>query len=171
MSEMLPVPVRVLARVFFVILVVAAPLAAKSDLDSRTITPIAAVADTSLALAGKVVYVDFWASWCVPCRQSFPWMHALLDKYEAQGLRVVTVNVDRKPPAGRKFMRELGTTLPVVFDSTGTFAKLYKLEAMPTSFIYGRDGKLRWREEGFHEDRVDEVEQTIQTLLAEKGAR
>jgi thiol-disulfide isomerase/thioredoxin len=171
MSEMLPGPARALARVFFVSLVAAAPLAAKSDLDTRTISPIAAVADTSLALAGKVVYVDFWASWCVPCRQSFPWMNGMLDKYEARGLRVVTVNLDRKPPDGRKFMRELGTTLPVVFDSTGTFAKLYRLEAMPTSFIYGRDGKLRVREEGFHTDHAEDVERTIQTLLDEKGVK
>jgi thiol-disulfide isomerase/thioredoxin len=152
-------------------LAVASPLAAKTHPDISTITPIAAVADTSLALAGNVVYVDFWASWCVPCRKSFPWMQAMLDRYKARGLRVVTVNLDTKSPAARKFVREMNTTLPVVFDSTGVFARMYGLQAMPTSFLYGRDGKLRERSEGFQDEHALALEATIQELLGEKGSQ
>jgi thiol-disulfide isomerase/thioredoxin len=167
----IPRAAHLLARMCVVSLAAVALLAARTNPDSTTINPIAAVADSSLALRGNVVYVDFWASWCGPCRQSFPWMRAMLDRYEARGLRVVKVNLDKKPPAARKFMRELNTSLPVVFDSTGAFAKLYQLEAMPTSFLYGRDGKLRQRTEGFHEDHAIEIESTIEALLDEKGTK
>ena len=159
------------ARVFAVTLAVAAPIAARTKPDTTTIDPIAAVADSSLALRGKVVYVDFWASWCVPCRESFPWMRGMLDRYRSRGLRVVTVNLDSKSEAARKFMREMKSTLPVMFDSTGALAKMYKLEVMPTSFVYGRDGKLRQRTEGFHEDHALEIESMIESLLDEKGTK
>jgi hypothetical protein len=86
-------------------------------------------------------------------------------------LRIVTVNLDPKSKAARTFMREMNTNLPVVFDSTGVFAKLYKLEAMPTSFLYGRDGKLIERTEGFHDEHALQVESTIESLLDEKGKK
>jgi thiol-disulfide isomerase/thioredoxin len=162
---------RLLALALVVAFVAALFLAATPKPDPTTIDPIAAVADSSLALRGKVVYVDFWASWCVPCRHSFPWMSAMLEKYQSRGLRIVTVNLDPKSKAARKFMREMNTSLPVVFDSTGVFAKLYKLEAMPTSFLYGRDGKLIERTEGFHDEHALQTENTIESLLDEKGKK
>jgi thiol-disulfide isomerase/thioredoxin len=123
-------------------------------------------------LKGKVVWVDFWASWCVPCRESFPWMNTLLEKYRERGLRIVTVNLDKKPAAGRKFMKDMNAAFPVVFDSTGALAKHYRLEVMPTSFLYGRDGKLRRREEGFHmDDHAISVEDMIESMLKEKGTK
>ncbi|HET6349941.1 MAG TPA: TlpA disulfide reductase family protein [Candidatus Krumholzibacteria bacterium] len=164
-------PVRYFAWGFVVSLAVAVSVAAKSEDPSQTLDPIAAVADTSLALSGKVVYVDFWASWCGPCRQSLPWLNGLLQRYGDRGFRLVTVDVDRKPAAGRKFLKDLGVSFPVVFDSTGTFAKKYQLQAMPTSFIYGRDGKLRERREGFHEGEAYGVEDQIEDLLQQKGVK
>jgi len=149
--------------------VVSSPIAADTTPD--TIAGIPTVAGDS-TLAGRVVYLDFWASWCVPCRDSFPWMNTLMEKYRERGLRVVSVNLDKKPAVARKFMKDMHATFPVVFDSTGTLAKRYRLDVMPTSFLYGRDGKLRRREEGFHmDDQVISMEDMIESLLQEKGSK
>ena len=117
---------------------------------------------------GDVVYVDFWASWCVPCRQSFPWMSGLLEKYGKQGLKVVTINVDRDHAAAEKFLKDTHSTLPVVYDPKGKLPKLWDLQVMPTSFVYGRDGTLRRRNEGFIPEEAASVEKLIRELLEEK---
>jgi thiol-disulfide isomerase/thioredoxin len=164
------VTVRNLAApvLFAILLLNLVPPPARAGDAPETIAAMDSVAADSIPLAGNVVYVDFWASWCVPCRESFPWMKALLDKYHARGLRVITVNLDRKPDAGKKFLKELNSPLPVVFDSKGSLAKRYHLAAMPTSFVYGRDGKLRTRHEGFRSEDSAALETLINTLLEEK---
>lgn len=142
-----------------------------SDKSPDTIAAFAAASGDS-TLAGHVVYLDFWASWCIPCRESFPWMNALVEKYRADGLRVVTVNLDKKTAAGRKFMKDMKADFPAMFDSTGTVAKHYGLQVMPTSFLYDRDGKLHHREEGFHmDDHAIALENMIDTLLKEKATK
>lgn len=122
----------------------------------------------STVLEGGVVYVDFWASWCVPCRRSFPWMKDLVGKYGEKGLQIVTINLDQDANAARKFLEDTGASLPVVFDPSGKLAKLYDLQVMPTSFVYARDGTLRLRKEGFDPKEVESTERLIQKLLEEK---
>lgn len=117
---------------------------------------------------GSVVYVDFWASWCVPCKLSFPWMMDLVGKYGEKGLQVVTINVDRDAKAADKFLKDTEASLPVVYDPSGKLAKLYDLQVMPTSFVYARDGTLRLREEGFDPREIESTERLIQKLLEEK---
>ncbi len=153
---------------FALLLLIAASPSAQAGDASETIAVMDSVAVDSIPLIGNVVYLDFWASWCVPCRESFPWMKGLVDKYRARGLRVITVNLDRDPAAGKKFLQELQSPLPVVFDSKGSLAKLYHLDVLPTSFIYGRDGKLKTRHEGFHAPETAFLEALIDTLLEEK---
>ena len=125
----------------------------------------------STIVEGNVVYVDFWASWCVPCRASFPWMAELLGKYGDKGFQVVTINLDKDAAAAQKFLRDTKASLPVVYDPEGKLAKLYDLQAMPTSFLYARDGSLRLRKEGFNPKETESVEQTIRTLLEEKVSK
>jgi len=125
----------------------------------------------STIVEGNVVYVDFWASWCVPCRASFPWMAELLGKYGDKGFQVVTINLDKDAAAAQKFLRDTKASLPVVYDPEGKLAKLYDLQAMPTSFLYARDGSLRLRKEGFNPKETESVEQTIRTLLEEKPSK
>lgn len=125
----------------------------------------------STVVDGNVVYVDFWASWCVPCRRSFPWMMQLRRKYEDQGLQIVTVNVDRNRAAAAKFLDATRASLPVVYDPSGKLAKLYDLQVMPTTFIYGRDGTLRRIQAGFHPGETAAVESLVRNLLQEKSTK
>lgn len=133
-----------------------------------SIATLASVVADSIPLAGHVVYVDFWASWCGPCRASFPWMNALRDKHHKQGLEVVTVNLDSDPAAGRKFLDAMKSSLPVIFDPKGSLAQQYRLEVMPTSFVYGRDGRLKSRHEGFQPRDTAALETLVISLLEEK---
>lgn len=120
------------------------------------------------SLEGKVVYVDFWASWCQPCRMSFPWLKDLSARYGERGLQVVTINLDKERPAAEKFLNELKVDLKVIYDSDGKLAKQFQVDAMPTSFVFARDGSLKDRHRGFHEDDRSELDSLINTLLTQK---
>jgi len=122
----------------------------------------------SLSLDGKVVYVDFWASWCVPCRQSFPWIEEQYDLYHKRGFEVVAVNVDTDHEAALKFLEATMATFPVIFDSTGSIAEQLGLQAMPTSYLYGRDGRLVSEHLGFRPEETDSLESVIFQLLEER---
>ncbi|MDP2226069.1 MAG: TlpA disulfide reductase family protein [Moraxellaceae bacterium] len=119
---------------------------------------------------GKVVYVDFWASWCGPCRQSFPWMTAMHNKYSKDGLVVVAVNVDQEKAKADAFLREFQPAFTLIFDSKGTLTTDYKVQTMPSSYLIGRDGKPRFRHLGFHDAKRDLYEKELRDLLAEKAA-
>lgn len=123
--------------------------------------------DSTIA-AGRVVYVDFWASWCVPCRQSFPWMGELVARYGGQGLQVIAINVDRDRAAADKFLKDHAAPVHIVYDPSGKLAKLYQLEVMPSSFVYARDGTLKMRKEGFNAGETESVEALLRKLLAEE---
>ena len=117
--------------------------------------------------AGKVVYVDFWASWCVPCRKSFPWLNELAKKYP-NDLVVVGINVDNERSAGMKFLEKYPASFPLVFDPQGKVAAEYKLEGMPSAVILDRSGKIVHRHVGFREEKIAEYEQTVKELIDRK---
>ena len=114
---------------------------------------------------GKVVYLDFWASWCKPCRQSFPWMNAMQQKYSADGLVVVAVNVDEQRSDADKFLKEMPADFTVVYDSEGKLAEQYNLIGMPSSFLIGKDGTVIQKHEGFFEDSPAKYEAEIREAL------
>jgi len=116
---------------------------------------------------GKVVYVDFWASWCVPCRKSFPWLNELAKKHP-DDLVVIGVNVDNERAAGMKFLEKYPASFPLVFDPQGKIAADYKLEGMPSAVILDREGKVVHRHVGFREEKIAEYEQTINELISHK---
>ncbi|TLU87539.1 MAG: TlpA family protein disulfide reductase [Chlorobium sp.] len=118
--------------------------------------------------AGSVVYVDFWASWCGPCKQSFLWMNAMQDKYRAQGLQVIGVNLDAKSDDAKKFLSQTLAHFTVAFDSKGGTPKNYGVKGMPTSFLVGRDGKIIFQHLGFKEADREKLEQEIKAALEAK---
>jgi len=128
----------------------------------------AAVADPPLdlpAYAGKVVVVDFWASWCVPCRRSFPWLNAMQAKYADEGLIIVGVNLDEERDAAEEFLREFPADFRVYFDDSKELAKEFGVVAMPSSYLLGRDGEVRERHYGFKVRQQAEYEARIVEAL------
>lgn len=116
---------------------------------------------------GKVVYVDFWASWCKPCRESFPWMQAMHDKYKNKGLVVITINLDHKRSEADAFLKKFKPTFIQMFDPEGKLAEEYKVQSMPYSFLVDRAGEPREQHFGFFKAKTDAYEKEIQDLLNE----
>ena len=118
-------------------------------------------------LRGKVVYLDFWASWCGPCRQSFPWMNEMQARYGGKGLEVVAVNVDVRDEDARGFLATLPAQFRVAFDAQGTTPRQYGIRGMPTSVLLGADGKVLLVQSGFRADERAAVEASIAQALAQ----
>jgi thiol-disulfide isomerase/thioredoxin len=114
---------------------------------------------------GKVVYVDFWASWCGPCRQSFPWMNEMQAKYGAKGLQVVGVNLDAKSDDARRFLAETPARFTIAFDPAGATPRAYGIKGMPSSVLIGPDGKVLYEHAGFKEADRAALEQVIKKAL------
>jgi cytochrome c biogenesis protein CcmG/thiol:disulfide interchange protein DsbE len=114
-------------------------------------------------MKGKVVYVDFWASWCAPCKQSFPFMNDMQAKYGPRGFQIVGVTVDRKREDAEKFLASTPAKFTVGYDTTGKVAGTYKPKGMPTSFLIGADGVVRM---GFRDGDKADIEHAIEAALA-----
>jgi thiol-disulfide isomerase/thioredoxin len=117
---------------------------------------------------GRVVYLDFWASWCTPCRQSFPWMQTMKDTYERQGLSVIAVNLDRHREDADRFLVKFHPSFDVRFDPEGQMAERFKVHGMPTSVIIDRHGVQRHIHIGFLPADLGAYESELREILAEK---
>lgn len=132
------------------------------------VLPVEATARPELALdqySGKVVYLDFWASWCVPCRRSFPWMNAMRKKYADDGLVIITVNVDAERAKAEEFLAEHPAGFEVVYDPDGELASDWQLLGMPNSFLVNRDGEVISRHVGFRSGSEEKLETEIRAAL------
>ena len=119
---------------------------------------------------GQVVVVDFWASWCKPCRQSIPWLNELRTRYGPQGLVIVGVNVDANRADAEKFQREVPIGFEVLYDPEGKLAEQFGLKGMPTSFVFDRGGKLAHTLLGYRETQRSGHETEILNLLKRKSS-
>ena len=117
---------------------------------------------------GKVVYLDFWASWCSPCRKSFPWMNSMNTKHSDSGFVVISVNIDAEKQFADEFLAEIPANFAVIYDPEGLTARKLKVRGMPASYLFNREGKLVSRHNGFNEEKKVKFEQEILTLLKEK---
>ncbi len=114
---------------------------------------------------GKVVILDFWASWCAPCRQSFPWLNDLHQRYVDDGLVILGVNVDQERAAADRFLRDVPARFEIIYDPRGALATKYQLMGMPSSFIFGPNGELVSSHIGFKQATRAEREAEIVKLL------
>ncbi len=119
------------------------------------------------SLRGAVVVVDFWASWCVPCRDAMPFYEALYQAHRDAGLRVVSVSVDEDEALARRFLEAAPVSFDVLWDDGHELAARLALEAMPTSFILDRRGVVRAIHTGFFDRTGDDTRVLVEALLAE----
>jgi thiol-disulfide isomerase/thioredoxin len=120
------------------------------------------------ALDGKVSLVDFWASWCAPCKASFPAMAKLYNEYSGRGLQVVAVSIDEKPGAAIAFWKKMSPPFVALHDHNQKLVEQVVVPTMPTSYLLDRTGHVRFVHAGFHGD-LAELRKEIETLLAEKS--
>ncbi len=116
-------------------------------------------------LRGKLVYLDFWASWCAPCRLSFPWMNAMQEKYGPGGLVVLGVNVDQRRPDADRFLAQVPAKFTIAYDPQGTAPKLYAIKGMPSSVLIDPQGRVLLVHAGFRDEERDELEARIRAAL------
>ncbi|VAX12472.1 Thiol:disulfide oxidoreductase related to ResA [hydrothermal vent metagenome] len=100
-------------------------------------------------LRGQVVMINFWASWCGPCRKEMPLLEKLYKKYKSLGFVILGVNVDDKPKQAESLLKQIDISFPILFDSDKKISAKYKVTAMPSSFFIDRDGKLRSEHKGY----------------------
>src|SRR5689334_9392394 len=112
-------------------------------------------------LRGKTVWLDFWASWCGPCRQAFPWMNAMHEKYGNSGFAILAVNVDKRRTDADKFLAQVPARFPLAFDPEGATPAAYAIKAMPTSVLIDREGRVRAIHNGFRNEDRDALEAGI----------
>jgi thiol-disulfide isomerase/thioredoxin len=120
------------------------------------------------ALRGHVVYVDFWASWCVPCRESLPQIDALYRAYRARGLRVVGVNEDVSTEAALRFLARVPVSFPLVSDADDGVARAFDVRAMPSGYVVDREGVVRYVHRGFTPETLAELRGEIESLLGDR---
>jgi len=118
-------------------------------------------------LTGQVVFINFWASWCAPCRKELPKLEQLHQKYKDLGVTILGINIDENPELSKKILKDISITFPVLFDSDSKVSGLYKIEAMPSSFIVDKSGNFRFRHNGYMDGYENKYDQQIKTLLRE----
>jgi peroxiredoxin len=116
---------------------------------------------------GQVVLINFWASWCGPCRVEMPHLNRLHDKYKTGGFMVLGVNIDDDPRHGATTATRWGLKFPVLLDASKTVTKTYDLGAMPSTVLVDRDGRIRFLHRGYREGLEVEYERQIRELVKE----
>lgn len=118
-------------------------------------------------LRGRVVLVNFWATWCTPCKEELPYFNQLYGRYRSVGLEVLGVNIDKSSAQASQMRDALGLSFPVLFDPAGKTSDLYQIRSMPTTFVVAKDGTLRHVHWGFGPTDPDRYEAEIRALLKE----
>ena len=119
---------------------------------------------------GKVVYLDFWASWCDPCRKSFPWMNQMQARYGNNGFKVIAVNLDTSRENADEFLSKIKAKFDIAYDPVGESAEAYKLTVMPSSFLINKQGELVYASKGFNAKEKRAIENKIRRLTGVKQA-
>jgi thiol-disulfide isomerase/thioredoxin len=117
---------------------------------------------------GKVLLIDFWASWCVPCKASFPALDALYRRDRDRGLEVLAINLDEERKAADAFLASRPHVMPVLFDPTGESALAFRIRGMPSSVVIDRTGNIRFTHMGYSSKILDRYQSEINLLLSER---
>jgi peroxiredoxin len=116
---------------------------------------------------GKVLYVDFWASWCTTCVKSFPFLNSLLHEFGDRGLQVLGINVDEKPDNAKAFLAKYPAHFMIAADKAGACPRSFDVHAMPATYLIDRSGVIRFSHYGFKSEQTEQIRTQVATLLAE----
>jgi len=116
---------------------------------------------------GQVVLINFWASWCGPCREEMPLLDELHKRYEPMGFTMLGVNVEEDSAAAQKFLQGTAVSFPILFDRENSVSKLYDVIAMPSSVLVGRDGTVRYIHHGYEPGNENDYQDQIRQLIRE----
>jgi peroxiredoxin len=119
-------------------------------------------------LRGRIVLINFWGTWCAPCKEELPYFNRLYGKYKGIGLEILAVNVDKVTAQAVGMSGALGLTFPVVPDPSGHLFDLYQIRSMPTTFVVGKDGMIRFVHWGFGPNDPPRYETEMKSLLKEQ---
>jgi thiol-disulfide isomerase/thioredoxin len=161
------------SALFFALVLTLTASAARADIKVGDVFPALATAGltggTVPATEGKILVVDFWASWCAPCKASFPALGKINADYASRGVVLVGVSVDEKASAYAAFVKKQAPPFPALHDAAQQLVRAVVAPAMPTTYIIGRDGKVRSIHAGYHGATTDQLLRTeLDALLAEK---
>lgn len=116
---------------------------------------------------GQVVMINFWASWCGPCRQEMPLLNDLYQRYGKAGFTILGVNVENDLEAAKKLLKDIPVSFPILFDDHSTVSRLYDIDAMPTTVMVDRDGKVRYLHRGYKPGFEAHYQAQIKELIRE----
>ncbi|RPI63854.1 MAG: TlpA family protein disulfide reductase [Lysobacterales bacterium] len=122
-------------------------------------------------IEGRVVWVDFWASWCVPCRRSFPWLNSIQRKYGPAGLQIIAVNLDKDRALADGFLAEVPAEFSLRFDPSAALAKEFGVQAMPSSYLIDASGNVLASHFGFKTAETADYERAIAAALERLPAK
>lgn len=114
---------------------------------------------------GQIVYLDFWASWCQPCRKSFSWMNKMQSMYGSEGFKVIAINLDESREKANKFLQQIPANFDVAFDPEGQTAESYNVKAMPSSYIIDKQGNVIYSNLGFRGNDEEKLEVKIRGII------
>ncbi len=118
-------------------------------------------------LRGQVVMINFWASWCAPCRKEMPLLQKIYKKYKKLGFTLLGVNVEQNSAAAKNYLKDVKVSFPILFDTTNKTSKLYNVSAMPTTIIIDRSGNMRFIHKGYKAGYENSYKKQIKKLLRE----
>ena len=116
---------------------------------------------------GKVIYLDFWATWCPPCKKSMPYLNALRNEFLDQGFEIIAISVDENPEIARQFLQQHPVDYLIAMDPGGQCPKEYDVQAMPSAFFIDRKGKIRYIHLGFRDSDKEEIRNRVIELITE----
>jgi len=150
----------------------AATSLASSGLEGQTAPDFALKSSTgeNLRLSeyrGDVVMINFWATWCGPCRQEMPLLDELFTRYERVGFNLLGVNIDDDSRRAMQMIEELGVSFPVLFDASKEVSKLYEVDAMPVTVLVDREGNVRYVHHGYKPGYEEKYLDQVRSLLRE----
>jgi peroxiredoxin len=166
---MFPARIRTIAAAALLLTALAVPAGALEQGDRAPDFSAPGLTGGVVSLAsyrGKVVYLDFWASWCGPCAQALPALDALRQEFPPGEFQVVAVNVDRQPSLAKAFLHKRPIGYPSAQDPQGAIPASFGVDSMPTSFLIDREGIVRHVQRGFRESDVASLREQIQKLVA-----